>query len=362
MCAKQVDLNDFKYIDAEEFYEDANQEDLSISSEVVAFSEEEKEVIHLISEQLKDTEPDTLDFIGKHIIIGNQFAKQVTKFPSLLHKIKISTEVQTKQTIIDFLLAEDSGDKSLFLPTRAAIGKVFVFSKFNSFFTLFKIAQSHNFPKEIIQKAHSVCMNLVFTLMTEDVYLTLLNDFKIDINIRNEIAESLILLWEYRSDQKIQSIAPVLNKVWKARRKFAPAFGTMLGTSELLLLSIEMDDSWRRFIATKLGDADVSAALEEFLFGISYEKIQHIKNYIRERGISAVSRKEASLILGEEIPNLDDIDMRNFYRLYSVRRDDAAVRYRMNLKGPHHTLEAHYMKFILEWNKEQQANDTFAKL
>ena len=65
MCAKQVDLNDFKYIDAEEFYEDANQEDLSISSEVVAFSEEEKEVIHLISEQLKDTEPDTLDFIGK---------------------------------------------------------------------------------------------------------------------------------------------------------------------------------------------------------------------------------------------------------------------------------------------------------
>ena len=362
MSEKVDDKKHFKYIDAEEFLDTVNEDRLSIDSEVVAFSEKERELIHLVSKQMQESEPEVLDYIGRHILLGNQFAKNVSQFPSILHKMRLSSEIQTRQSILDLLLSKDiEGDKTLFLPGRASVGRVFIISKFNAFFTLYKITRNRNFPPEIVKKAHSVCLNLMFALMTEDVYLTLLDDSSININIRQEIAEALLILWEYRSDQNIEAIAPVLNNVWKARRKFAPAFGTMLGTSELLLLSIEMDDQWRHFIATKLGDSDVSSSLEEFLFGISYEKIQRIKNYIRERGISAVNRHEAELILGENIPNLDDVDLRHFYRLYSLRRDDAATRRRMGLQGPHRTLEAHYMKFILESNMEKQANDTFAK-
>ena len=361
MSEKVTDKNIYKYIDAEEFLDTVNELGQSIDSEVATFSDNEKELIHLISEQMKD-EPDVLNFIGRHIILGNQLAKNISQFPSILHKMQLSCEVQTKQSVIDILLSEDTeGDKTLFLPGRASFGKVFVITKFNAFFMLYKVAMNSKLPKEIVEKAHSVCANLLFTLMTEDVYLSLLDDVSINIDIRQEIAESLIILWEYRSDQNIETIAPILNKVWKARRKFAPAFGTMLGTSELLLLCTEMDDQWRHFIAAKLGDPDISASLEEFLFGISYEKIQRIKNYLRECGITAVNRHEAELILGEKIPNLDGIDLRSFYRLYSLRSEDAATRRRMGLPGPHRTLEAHYMKFILESNKEKQAKDTFAK-
>ena len=39
---------------------------------------------------------------------------------------------------------------------------------------------------------------------------------------------------------------------------------------------------------------------------------------------------------------------------YTVRRDNARVRKRLQIPGPHHTLEDHYMRFILERNKEKQ--------
>ena len=126
--------NKYKYIDAEEFLDTVNESVQSIDSEVEPFSSSEKELIHLISEALKDTEPDVLNFMGRHIILGNQLAKNISQFPSILHKMQLSSEVQTKQTIIDLLTTDDSeGDKTLFLPGRASVGKVFLISKFNAF-------------------------------------------------------------------------------------------------------------------------------------------------------------------------------------------------------------------------------------
>ncbi|MCR4790344.1 MAG: hypothetical protein K5839_04630 [Treponemataceae bacterium] len=355
------DPNSFKYIDAEEFYDAANAEEESISTDIVVLTREEKKLISYISEQLSTSEPDTLDYIAKHIRLGEKYAQIVSQFPSLLHKNSFSNEIQTRHTLAESLLEKRDGDRMLYLPTKATLGKGLLVAKFHAFSSLLRISKRHNFSKDIIAKLHNTCLNILFTIMTEDVYVSLLDDDNLDTDIRRQIAYSLILLWEHRSDQNVEVIAPILNTVWKARRKLAPAFGTMVGTSELILLSIEMGEDWRHFIATRLGDSDVSSAMEEYLFGISYEKILKIKNYIREKGLNAVNRDEASSILGEKIPDLDDEDLRNFYMLYSIRRDDAAARKRMNLPGPHQTLEAHYMKFILECNKERQENDTFAK-
>jgi hypothetical protein len=234
-------------------------------------------------------------------------------------------------------------------------------AKFHAFASMAKIAKNSDFSPEEVLRFRDATLNIMFTLMAEDVYLSLLEDLTIHIDIRREIAYSLILLWEHRSDHNVESIAPVLNSVWRARRKLAPAFGTMVGTSELLLLSIDMDDQWRQFMATKLGDNDVSTAMQEYLFGLSYEKIQKLKDILRQQGISAIGRDEVSSFLNEKIPTSYEEDFRSFYILYSVRRDDAAARKRMNLTGPHQTLEAHYMKFILERAKEKQHNDIYAK-
>ena len=97
------------------------------------------------------------------------------------------------------------------------------------------------------------------------------------------------------------------------------------------------------------------------LSSLMITELQELKDILRQQGISAIGRDEVSSFLNEKIPTSYEEDFRSFYILYSVRRDDAAARKRMNLTGPHQTLEAHYMKFILERAKEKQHNDIYAK-
>ena len=53
--------------------------------------------------------------------------------------------------------------------------------------------------------------------------------------------------------------------------------------------------------------------------------------------------------------------LRDFYLLYTVRRDNARARQRLHIEGPKNTLEDHFIRFIMEKNQEKQKNDTFAK-
>ena len=168
-------------------------------------------------------------------------------------------------------------------------------------------------------------------------------------------------MWEHRSDQNVADIAPVLEAVWTVRDKLVPAFGTMVGTSELLLLTIELDEQWTMFIKEKLSDPDISQALEEFLFSLSHEQINILKNKIKEQSCTSISREDVYALLGERIPVDVELDPRNFYLRYTIRRDNARARTRLNLEGPHKTLEDHFTRFILEKNLEKQHNDIYAK-
>ena len=112
---------------------------------------------------------------------------------------------------------------------------------------------------------------------------------------------------------------------------------------------------------SRLSDNDVSCAMQEYLFGLSHEQIQSLKQILRDKGIAAIGRDEVSSFLGQKSLSLYDEDPRSFFLLYSVRRENAKARKRMNLSGPHQTLEDHFMCFILERNKEKQRNDIYAK-
>ena len=126
-------------------------------------------------------------------------------------------------------------------------------------------------------------------------------------------------------------------------------------------MSIQMDEQWIQFIKQKMGEQGVSQAMEEFLFGISYEQIKHLREILKTKGIPAISRDEVSSFLGEHVKSDAGLGYRDFYALYTVRRDNARARARMKLEGPHQTLEDYFIQFVTAQNKEKQNNDTFAK-
>lgn len=357
-----VEKTEFESVDIDEFYDDSSSpHEKTFSTDIVVLNASERDLVNRAFEIIKSISPETLEGLTDRLSDLERLAASIVHFPSLLQRQIMPTEIQTQHTIAESLLKQKDGDKTLHLPTKAILGKGFLVAKYHFFASLSKIAKQCGLEEKLVSKLAKETLLIMFTLMAEEVYLSLLDDVTIPLDIRREISYSLVVLWEHRNDHNVGDIAPVLAEVWNARRKLAPAFGTMVGTSELLLLSIEMDDQWRRFISKKLGDPDVSGAMEEFLFGLSYEQIQKLKNMLREQGISAIGRDEVSSFLGVKIETYYEADPRSFFLQYSIRRENARARKRMNLPGPHCTLEDYYMRFILEQNKEKQYNDIYAK-
>lgn len=355
---------EFTNVDIEEFYDKDELKKDEFSTNLVVLTEKEQILVNTLFDRLKSISPESLEVFANRVADLERLTKNIAHFPSLLERQVIVSEIRTEQTLIESLLTNRGGDKSLHLPSKAILGKGFIVAKFHVFMSMTKIATECGFPKSEIIEYQKATLSLMFTIMAEDVYLSLLDNLSIPIDLRQQVAYSLIILWEHRSDQNVSEMAPVLEAVWSARKKLAPVFGTMVGTSELLLLSIEMDDQWCKFISTQLGDKQVSMALEEFLFGLSYEEILRVKSILKDKGISAIGRDEVAAFLDK--PSIQDgkissSDPRQLFLDYSLRRDNARARLRMNLPGPHSTLEDHYMRFIMEKNKEKQYNDVYAK-
>lgn len=354
---------EYTSVDLSEFYDETELTRDENSTDLVVLTEKERILVNIMFDRLTELAPDKLSIVADRVADLERLTRNIAHFPSLLERQEPLFENRDQYTLLENLLAQHGNDKTLHVPTKALLGKGFLVAKFHLFMSMSSLSVTHNFPRHEIQEYRNTALTLMFTVMAEDVYLSLLDNTNISVDLRQQIASALIILWEHRSDQNVADMAPVLSTVWQARRKIAPVFGTMVGTSELLLLSMEMDNAWIDFISQKAGVPEIAMALEEFLFGLSYEDIQRVKTILKDKGIHAIGRQEVASLLNvtPENPNDDNADPRQLYLNYSIRRDNAKARLRMSLPGPHHTLEDHYMQFILEMNKEKQYNDVFAR-
>ena len=354
--------NDFTPVDMSQFFETDDSAVTEDDSGIVMLTPKQKALVDELLSCMSKADPERVDIINERMKDLDHLASSVARFPSLLERHDLAGGMRTPQSLIDSLIDhQDEGDTSLQLPSKAILGKGFLVAKIHTFSSLSKQSKRISAPERLTQDLQNETIAMMFSLLAEDVYLNLIRDTSQPVDFRRQWALSLLLLWEYRNDQTIANVAPVLQSVWTARRKLAPAFGTMMGTSELLLISIQMDEQWIQFIKQKLGDSGVSQAMEEFLFGISYEQILQLRSILKTKGISAIGRDEVSKFLGEHVKTDAGLDYRDFYSMYTVRRDNARARERMKLPGPHKTLEDYFIQFITELNKEKQNNDTFAK-
>lgn len=354
---------EYTSVDLSEFYDESELSQDETSTDLIVLTEKERILVNIMFDRLAEISPERMNIIADRVADLERLTRNIAHFPSLLERQEPLFENRNRYTLLENLLSQHGNDKTLHVPTKALLGKGFLVAKFHLFMTMSSLSMKYDFPRHEIQEYKSTALTLMFTVMAEDVYISLLDNTDISVDLRQQIANALIILWEHRSDQNVADMAPVLGTVWRARRKIAPVFGTMVGTSELLLLSMEMDNAWIDFISQKAGVPEIAMALEEFLFGLSYEDIQRVKTILKDKGIHAIGRQEVASLLGitPENPDDDTADPRQLYLNYSIRRDNAKARLRMNLSGPHHTLEDHYMQFILETNKEKQYNDIFAR-
>ena len=357
--------NEFISVSIESFF-DKEKIESDIANEnmgITVLSPYQEQLVVELREALTAHAPHRLEMLEDRLSDMKELATAIAHFPSLLQRTNLTNSVRTPEALVESIISyQEDGDTLLHMPSKAILGKGFLVTKIHSFYSMSRLAKNFAGMDDAQVKRYSdEAVSMMFTLMAEDVYLNLMKDKTLSMSMRRQLANSLIILWEHRADQNIHDIAPVLQSVWSARRTLAPAFGTMMGTSELLLVSIQMDAQWSQFIKQRLGDNEVSQAMEEFLFGLSYEQIMRLRAILREQGVKAIGRDEVSAYLGERVKTDVSLDYRDFYLLYTVRRDNARARQRLHLPGPTKTLEDFFIRFVMEKNEEKQQNDSVAR-
>jgi len=350
---EQIDINSF-------FGEESTKSDST--EEIGVFTEKQNKLISEFLPIVSEFDKERAQVFRNRIRDLEKLSGAVAQFPSLLEKHELTGGIRTPTLLIESLIKHQNyGDATLQLPSKAILGKGLLVAKMHTLSSLSKYAHHMENQDKFAKAFDNETVSSMFSLLVEDVYLNLIRDDTQPMEFRREWCFSLLLLWEHWNDQTVESVAPVLQSVWTARRRLAPAFGTMMGTSELLMISMQMDDQWISFIKEELGTPGVSQAMEEFLFGISTEQILTLRNILKTRGISAIGRDEVSKFLGEHVKADAGLDYRDFYSMYTIRRDNARSRERLRVEGPHKTLEDYFIQFITKQNMEKQYNDTFAK-
>lgn len=315
----------------------------------VIFTGEEARRLHDILDELKNLDTDTYTSTLEKCDVLNQLLTNINRFPSLF----VEEGARNYNTLISSLLSADSGDKLLSIPTKAFLGKGFLVAKFQLFSGLLHFLREKSKSSPNLGKTRSMALRVMFTIMLEDVYFSILADKTNTEQIRAKVAAKLIFLWEHRCDMNAEILPEMLEKVWAIRDNIVPAFGTMVGTSELLRLMIEMPESWLDFVKTSEQDINIKYSLEEFIFGLTHEQIGRLRKKMETMVTKVIGRDDVYQELeNEQLSIENELSPKQFYKMFSIRRDCARARRDFHLDGPTHTLEDYFMRFLLENDKD----------
>jgi hypothetical protein len=270
----------------------------------------------------------------------------ISRFPSIRESQMVRGEVWDEKKLVEFASGFARPFRLLHGPDRVAAIRSYLAAKFHAFSLLAALVRD---KIEYRLRARRVVFNVIYTLIIEDVYFSCLADSAFPGPVRARLAGDLLALWDSGVDPRSVEYLPALEALWTARHAAPPSFGTMDGASELARITTDLGDDWHGFLVESISNDETRFALEEFLFGISYEEILELRSRLKRFGISAVGFDEVRTSLGSQsaYAAINNEDPRSAYDFYVDRRDAAQLRRRMHAAGPKKTLEEIYLKRLI---------------
>ncbi len=238
------------------------------------------------------------------------------------------------------------------LPVKAVVGRSFLVSKLHMFGFLEKISHTQPLLVPLQPAIEDSYHNTLFNLMAEDLYVSVISESKGGELWLHRATEELIKMWDFRTSVNKSEFAPNLRKLWIARHTIVPVLGTLMGTVELMGLSFGLSSIWYSFITSQIKKEGMTHALEEYLFSLSYEQISLLRGYMRDKGVAAISRKQAHELLeecGESVfEKGEGSSAIQLYRSFLQRQTLAKGRRLTGSKGPHRSLEEYFLIYLWE--------------
>ncbi|MGE4454364.1 MAG: hypothetical protein AB7D92_07495 [Sphaerochaeta sp.] len=240
------------------------------------------------------------------------------------------------------------------LPVKASLGRSHSIAKLHLYGLLLKLATHTPYlasQREQILKQYHI---MLFSLMAEDLYISIIAESTGQEVWALRARRELIEMWDNRSKADIAVFAPLLQQLWEARNTLVPVLGTLLGTVELMQLSLQLSETWQAFLLRYGKQEQVVLALDEFLFSLSYEQQKKLESWMEAHGTTLVHRDRVADILNlrqnQRLEGLDDdaLPVIKLYRSFLRRNTLARVRRDSDRKGPHRTLEQLLLLFLWE--------------
>jgi hypothetical protein len=317
----------------------------------MVLTEEEELLVGKIEDWLKEENPEYYNIVHDRFRRLRNLGDVVFDYPSIKETKHIRDVLINEHQLTESLLAFSSSSHLLRIPSKVAALRSFLVAKFHAFSLLSQLTVE---KKDFHTAAKNISFSVVFTLMAEEVYFSCLEDTGFSSNTKNRLADDLISLWDSGTDQRSIRHLMALSSLWTARDSSPPIFGTMDGNMELLRISFDMDidTEWENFLKEESTNDYTRWALEEFLFGLTYEEILQVRNRLKRYGVTAVNYNEIRTYLDSKpvYSVVNDIDPMVIYEFFIERRDICLLRKKVSAPGPLHTLEEVYLKYriILE--------------
>jgi hypothetical protein len=317
----------------------------------LVLNEGEERLIKDIMAWLKERNPEDHRQAQERFDCLRGLGEAVSVYPSVRETQYLQGVARNEEQLIEALCSFSSASHMLHIPTKVVAARSYLVAKYHAFSLLAMLSGEREDFQTSIRR---VIFSLISTLMVEEVYLSCLEEPFFSRSIKTEIANDLVNLWDTGSDLRAIRHLPALEGLWTAREAAPPIFGTMDGNSELLRISIEMGDDWGDFLMEESTSDETQQALEEFLFGLSYEEIHQVRSRLARFGISAVDYNDIRSYLGSKpayaFAKLGEL--RAVYDFFVERREAARFRMKISVPGPYHTLEELYLRYRILTEQE----------
>ena len=311
---------------------------------MLELNKEEIDLAEKIVSHLESQDCEACALVRQRFLCLKTLGEAISQYPSVRDSQRLRGVERSEEQLLEALCSFASSTHLLHIPAKVVAYRSYLVAKYQAFSMLhILVGESEEFNRPL----RKVILTVIHTLMAEEVYFTCLDDPGFSEKVKVSLANDLISLWHSGTDPRTVQHLPALDALWTARDSSPPAFGTMNATSELLRITIAMGEDWHEFLVAHVSINETRWALEEFLFGLSYEEIDTVRSRLIKFGINAIGHEEIPSFL-ENKPSygiINSSDFRAMYKFYVDRRDTARLRQKLSGKGPSRTLEEIYIKY-----------------
>jgi hypothetical protein len=291
----------------------------------------------------------------------------ISQTPSLRTSDSLGGSERDEDSLITHLVGLDGLAGDLAIPLKGTLQRSFLIAKIQFLRAFVKstaalIPQAPQLRSLNLQLRDELAQS-IYTQMAEELLLALLRKPGLGYTIKREAAAQLIQVWD-DATLEIDQFCPLLESAWRARNRITVGLGSLLGATEYFRLVGQncAPEFLDYFARDEVSDAE-NQAFSEFLFGLTYEEMVHLKKEMQAAGLPNVNEDWASRILGRpmehecEPQNIDEIDPVSLYRSYSRRQLAADFRILAGGEGPRRTAEAYLMIYLLDHQSGMRRGD-----